>query len=109
MMFINWWVACEFLLALVAIAVGVIGFVKAKRLSLRFARWGVKILCLPLSGLGILFLLLLLLVSFSGYEKDSSPIYSPSGKNAIRIKNFDEGATGGESIVTLYWAKGFRQ
>ena len=94
------------------IAAGVFGFRKASKLPQRFARFGVRLVSVPLAGLGTLFALLLLSVTILtrmwGCEKDSAPIYSPSGDLAARVENSDEGATGGETYVVLYWAHGFR-
>ena len=38
----------------------------------------------------------------------SQPKYSPDGKNAIRVIEHDEGATGGGELVYLYWDRGLR-
>ena len=112
MVFINWWTVGEIILALLMIATGVFGFRKARRLHQPFARFGVRLVSVPLAGVGTLFALLLLsltiLTRMWGCEKDSAPIYSPSGDLAARVENSDEGATGGETYVVLYWAHGLR-
>ena len=112
MMFFDWWIVGEIVLALLMIAAGVFGFRKARKLHQRFARFGLRLVSLPLAGVGTLFALLLISITiFSkmwGCEKDSAPIYSPSGDLAARVENTDEGATGGETYVVLYWEHGLR-
>lgn len=112
MLFFNWWIVGEMILALLIAAVGVFGLRKARKLRQRFVRFGVRLVSLPLAGIGTLSVLLLLsmtiLTRMMGCEKDSAPIYSPSGSLAARVENSDEGATGGETCVVLYWAHGLR-
>ena len=109
MVFINWWVVSETTLALLMMAAGVIGFTKASKVPQRLARFGIRLVSLPLAGIGTLFVLLLLLATVSGCESASAPIYSPSGRIATRIYNLDGGALGGNTYVEVFWARGFRQ
>lgn len=109
MLFINWWLMTESTVALLMISAGIIGLSKVKNQTRSLARVGIRLICIPLTGLGTLVGLLLLLVTTSGCEKRSSPIYSPSGHVAVRVYDFDEGATGGGTSVEMFWARGFRQ
>jgi hypothetical protein len=109
MMFINWWVVGETTLALLMITIGVIGFRKARTFRRWVARFGIRLVCVPLAGMGTLFGLLLLLTTASGCESVSAPIFSPSGRTAVRIYDVDGGATGGDTSVEVFWARGFRQ
>lgn len=109
MLFINWWLVGETTLALLMIAAGVIALNKANRFPRQIARFGIRMVCLPVAGLGTLLGLLFLLARFSGCESVSSPIYSPSGQIAARIYGLDEGATGYATNVRVFWAKGLRQ
>jgi len=112
MMFFNWWVVGEAILALLMIGAGVGGFRKARRLPQRLARIGVRLISVPLAGVGTLLALLLfsatILVRMLGCQSNSAPIYSPSRDLVARVENSDEGATGGETYVVLYWAHGLR-
>jgi hypothetical protein len=108
MLFIDWEIVGETTLALLLIAGGVIGFRSARKLRWRTARFGIRLMCMPLAGAGTLLGLLLLLSTFSGCESISAPIYSPSLRAAVRVENFDYGATGGDTSVEVYWARGFR-
>jgi hypothetical protein len=109
MLFINWWIVGGTILALLMIAAGVVGLGKAKNLTRRTARFGVQIVSVPVAVAGILLALLLLLPTMSGCERVSAPIYSPSGRIAVRVYDFDEGATGGAASVEVFWARGFRR
>jgi hypothetical protein len=109
MVFINWSLVGETTLALLMIAAGVIGLAKARNLPQRIARIGVRVACVPVAAMGTLLGLLLFLTMASGCESVSAPIYSPSGRIAVRIYYFDAGATGGGTYVRLFWARGFRQ
>lgn len=44
----------------------------------------------------------------SGCSAYSPMIYSPSGKIAARTNDYDAGAVGGDTSVTLHWAHGLR-
>lgn len=109
MLFINWWRADETTLALLMIAVGLIGFTKARKLPWRTARVGIRIVSAPVAGVGILPGLLLSLTRLSGCESVSPPIYSPSGQVAVRIYGLDEGATGYALDVRVFWSRGIMQ
>lgn len=109
MLFINWWLVGEFTLALLMIAGGVIGLRKARNQPVRLARVAIRLVCVPLMGLGTLAGLLLFLITVSGCERSSAPIYSPSGRIAVRVYNLDGGATDGSTSVDMFWAKGFRR
>ena len=110
--FFDWWIVGELILALLVVAGGVFGYRKARKLQQRIARFSVRLITLPIAGAGSLLAILLLSVMiFSkmlGCEKDSAPLYSPSRNLAARVENADEGATGGETYVVLYWAHGLR-
>ncbi len=109
MLFINWWMVGETALAIFMIAVGVIGFRRAGKLHRGLARFGIRLMSVPLAGVGTLFGLLLFTTYASGCESVSAPIYSPSGQRAVRIYDIDEGATGGSTSVDVYWARGFQR
>jgi hypothetical protein len=109
MVFVNWWLVGETTLALLMIAAGVIGFGKAGKLPQRIARLGIRVACAPLAMAGTLLGLLLLLTTMSGCESVSEPIYSPSGRVAVRIYDFDEGATGYATDVRVFWTRGLRK
>ena len=68
-------------------------------------RVAVIILSSPVAVLAGLFLALQLLAL--GCLSYSSPVYSPDRSQAVRIRTDDEGATGGNSHVELFWNHGF--
>jgi hypothetical protein len=109
MVFINWWTAGLTAIALLMIAAGAVGLRKAGGLRDRAARIGIRTVSFPAAALGALLGLLLLLTWASGCETFSAPIYSPSGRAAVRIYDIDGGATDGDTGVEVRWAKGFRQ
>lgn len=47
-------------------------------------------------------------IGLSSCNTYSGLVYSPSGNFAARTVDFDQGATGGETDVTLHWARGMR-
>jgi hypothetical protein len=51
----------------------------------------------------------LLVLTGSGDDSHSLPIYSSSSKMAVRITDYDFGATGGETSVELFWDLGFSE
>jgi len=109
MVFLNWWTVGLTMVALLMVASGAVGLGKAGGLRYRAARVGVRTVSIPVAGLGALLGLLLLLTWASGCETTSAPIYSPSGRAAVRIYDIDGGATDGDTGVEIRWARGFRQ
>jgi hypothetical protein len=106
MFFLNWWRFGAVVVALLIAGFSIYGFAGAAKISGRWLRIGVRSLCLLLGAIGSLAGVLLL--AASGCVSYSAPIYSPSGKLAVRVESDDEGATGGNTTVQLYWAHGFR-
>lgn len=107
MLFFNWWIVAEFIVAVVFVFAGIGGLKYARRLSRSAPRLATRVASLVFVLLGSM--LGLLLWAASGCQSHSTPIYSPSGTMAVRVENSDGGATDGESFVVLYWAHGLRQ
>lgn len=63
-----------------------------------------QLLSVPVGALGALFALLTW--GASGCQSYSTPLYSPNGKMAARIRTADEGALGGGTSVELFSAHG---
>jgi hypothetical protein len=106
MLFLNWWRYGAVVAALIITCFSIYGFALAAKISGCWLRIGVRLLCLPIGLIGSLAGVLLL--AASGCSSYSAPIYSPSGKLAVRVQSSDEGATGGNTTVQLYWAHGLR-
>jgi hypothetical protein len=107
MIFFDWWFVAELLVVLGLVAAGVLGLSYSRKISGRLVRAGTG-----LAGTGFAIvgsLLGVLLLAFAGCRSHSIPIYSPSGKMAVRVENADEGATGGSTDVRLFWAYGLGQ
>jgi hypothetical protein len=107
MVFVEWRLVQIISGCLLLTGLSVWGLRYARKLSRVTSRIGLRLICIPIGALASLFVLLL--VAGSGCTGHSSPIYSPSKKMAVRITDFDEGATGGATSVDLYWANGFRE
>jgi len=73
MLFVNWWPVGQTTLALLLISAGVIGFQKARKLPRRTVRFGFRIVCVAVAGVGTLRGLLLLHARASGCESVSGP------------------------------------
>lgn len=104
MFFIEWWLVERFaMLAALLIASGVgIWLVRRKRKWIRVAA---ITLASPVGLLSGLFLALQFMAI--GCLSYSSPVYSPDRSRAARIRTDDEGATGGNSSVEVFWNHGF--
>lgn len=107
MFFVDWWFVVAIAVGLVLVAASICGIAYAKKLKSRPARIGIWLVSVPVGGIASL--TMLLFVAGSGCVSHSIPIYSPSGKMAARIEDADGGATGGETSVELFWARGFRE
>jgi hypothetical protein len=107
MVFFNW-----DLIGSVAICIAVIGCVSASIWAVRRKRLAIKVpviaVGIPISLVGVLFLSLLVLGELMGCQTDSAPIYSPSHKAAVRVEDWDAGATGGDTDVRVYEEHGLR-
>lgn len=107
MFFVDWWFVFAIAIGLVLVAASVCGLAYAKKLKSLTARIAIRLISIPVGAIASL--ALLLIVAGSGCVSHSIPIYSPSGKMAARVEDSDEGATGGEASVELFWAHGFRE
>lgn len=107
MLFMDWSRVVSVAIVLALFVTCIYGFAYAKKLRSKAMRIAIRVLTVPLGAIASLAALLLL--AGSGCVSHSTPIYSPSGKMAARIEDADEGATGGETSVELYWAHGFRE
>jgi len=106
MIAIDWRYGGVLIVELLLTSAGIYFFSRATKIRTLLLRIAVSVICLFVSLLGSLAVLASL--AFSGCETHSPMVYSPSGKIAARANNFDEGATGGETSVTLHWAHGLR-
>lgn len=108
MFFVDWWFVIVITIGLVLVAASIYGMTYAEKLKRRSARIAIWLASFPVGALASL--VVLLLVAGRGCViSHSTPIYSPSGRIAARIEDADEGATGGETSVELFWAHGFRE
>jgi len=107
MFFVNWYLirsvsVCFALLCLGGWAVW----------AVRQKRWAVKIsviaISLPIGAVASFLLLLFVLGQLMGCESHGRPVYSPNGKSAARVETTDAGALGGDTVVAVYTAHGFR-
>jgi hypothetical protein len=104
MLFIEWWLVKRFavLIALLIASCAAWWVVRNRHKSIRVA---VTILSSPVAVLAGLFLALQLLAL--GCLSYSSPVYSPDRTQEVRVRTDDEGATGANSHVELFWNHGF--
>jgi hypothetical protein len=102
MLTFSWWIVGEWSAAVTMILVAVVGLRLARKLPGLAFRILARIASAVLGLVGSL--LASLMLAFSGCRSHSEPIYSNSGTMAVRIDNADEGATGGETSVELFWA-----
>ena len=104
MLFIEWWLVKRFtvLIALLLVSCAGMWFVRKKRNPLRLVT---MILGSPVAVLAGLFLGLQFLAL--GCLSYSSALYSPDHTHAVRVRTDDEGATGGNSHVEMFWNHGF--
>jgi hypothetical protein len=106
MLAIDWELVIRVCVVLLVTALAIYGIRltrKVRTIALRVV--GVS-LCAILALLGSL--LSVLFLAASGCDRHSSLIYSPSRDVAARTNDFDYGATGGDTSVTLHWAWGMR-
>jgi len=103
MVFVEWWLVKRFTVLIALLIVSCAGWwlVRNRRKSIRVA---VIILSSPVAVLAGLFLALQLMAL--GCLSYSSPVYSPDRSQAVRVRTDDEGATGGNSHVELFWNHG---
>jgi hypothetical protein len=107
MFFMEWFRVGSIAIGLGLLAACICGFTYARKLRNKPIRIAIRIVSVPLGAIASL--AVLLLIAGSGCVSHSTPIYSPSGELAARIEDADEGATGGETAVELFWAHGFRK
>jgi hypothetical protein len=103
MVFIEWWLVQRFAVMIAVLIASCCGWwlVRNRRKSIRVA---VIILSSPVAILTGLFLALQ--VSALGCLTYSTAVYSPDHSTAARVRTDDEGATGGNSQVELFWNHG---
>jgi len=87
-------------------ALAIYGIKRARKIRILIPRIAGVVLCGSVGLLGSLAMVLSL--AFSGCSTSSALIYSPSGSFAARTNDFDGGAIGGDTTVTLHWAHGLR-
>ncbi len=104
MLFVEWWLVKRFAILIVILIASCASWwlVRNRRKSICIA---VMILSSPVAVLAALFLALQFLAL--GCLSYSSPVYSPDHSQAARVRTDDEGATGGNSHVELFWNHGF--
>jgi hypothetical protein len=103
MVFIEWWLVERFAVLIALLLASCAGWwlVRNRRKSIRVA---IIILSSPVAILSGLFLSLQVLAV--GCLSYSPPVYSPDRSQAVRVRTDDEGATGGNSHVELFWNHG---
>jgi hypothetical protein len=105
MIFVEWWAierVCLLLLIAAAVGLGI--------WSVRKKNWSVRFPIQLLLGL-LLFALLFLVMLVSGLPGNtySEPVYSPNGKMAVRIAEYNASGLGGaDDTVKLFTDHGFR-
>jgi hypothetical protein len=104
MLFVEWWLLTRFAVlgGLLILSCAAFWFVRGRH---RWIRIAVGILGSPIFILASLSLALQLMAV--GCLSYSSPVYSPDCLHAARVRTDDEGATGGNSHVELFWNYGF--
>jgi hypothetical protein len=104
MVFIEWWLVCRFaiLFGVLILACISIWLVRRRR---RLVRIVVAVIGSPIAVLAALLLGLQALPL--GCLSYSAPIYTPDHTKAARVRTDDEGATGGNSQVEIFWNHGF--
>jgi len=106
MLAIDWELVIRVCIALLVTALAIYGISLTRKIRIIALRvFGVS-LCAILALLGSL--LSVLFLASSGCRSHSALIYSPSRNVAARTNDFDYGATGGDTSVTLHWARGLR-
>ena len=106
MIAIDWRSVGILIAELLVTALAIYGFNKSRKIRTLVLRIAGLLLCGFVSLLGSFATLAFL--ALSSCNTHSALIYSPSGKIAARANDFDEGATGGGTFVTLHWAHGIR-
>jgi len=104
MLFIEWWLVKRFAVLIALFLASCAGWwlVRNRRKSIRVA---VVVLSSPVAVLSGLLLALQFLAV--GCLSHSPPVYSPDRSQAARVRTDDEGATGGNSRVEIFWNHGF--
>ena len=106
MLAIDWRSVGIFITELLVTALAIYGFNKSKKIRPLVLRVVGLLLCGFVSLLGSFAIMAFL--AFSGCNTYSAFVYSPSGRIAARTNDYDAGATGGGTSVTLHWAHGVR-
>jgi hypothetical protein len=106
MLFVEWWLLGRICLGLLILAVPLLSF-----WAVRNRRWAIRITVRILSGLVVVCGLLLWLpfLLFPWPHSYSVPVYSPNGKMAARIHDYDAGPLGGaDNSVELFTSHGLK-
>src|ERR1039457_1725114 len=106
MVAIDWRYIAILVAELFVTALGMYGLNKVRKIRTPVWRIAGLLLCGLVSLLGSLATVAFL--GLSGCNSHSALVYCPSGKVAARTNDFDSGALGGDTSVTLHWAHGFR-
>jgi hypothetical protein len=109
MLAIDWDFAITLTVGLLVVGLTIYGINRTRKIQRIILRVALESFCVVLALLGSLFIVLFLAAnSFNNNDRHSALIYSPSRKIAVRTNDFDYGATGGDTSVTLHWAYGLR-
>jgi hypothetical protein len=108
--FIEWWLVIQFCIVLLMVAVGAFGFwlVRKKKWPIRVPLRIVSALVALAGAFGVAVLCAL---NWGPLNPNtySTPLYSPNGKMAARIHEYNASGFGGaDSSVELFTARGFR-
>src|SRR5579859_7554696 len=106
MIAIDWRFVGVFIVELIITSAGIYFFSRATKMRTLLPRIAISVICFFVSLVGSLVVVASL--AFSGWETHSPMMYSPSGKVAARANDFDAGAIGGDTSVTLHLAYGLR-
>jgi len=106
MLAIEWRSVAILITEMLVTALAIYGLNKSKKIRSHVLRFVGLLFCGLVSLLGSF--LIVAFLALSGCDTHSALIYSPSGRIAARTNDWDTGATGGGTFVTLHWARGFR-
>jgi hypothetical protein len=106
MIAIEWRSVAIVFTELLVTALAIYGLNKSRKIRSLFWRIAGLLLCGFVSLLGSFATMAFL--ALAGCDTHSALIYSPSGRVAARTNDWDAGATGGGTVVTLHWSHGFR-
>jgi hypothetical protein len=107
-LFIEWWHVELPCILLLIIGIGIVGFWLVRKKK-SFVRIPVRFLSVSLALSGVLASLLIVFVSLLPGNEYSVPVYSPNGKMAARISDYNASGLGGaDSSVELFSYRGFK-